>query len=95
MPTQVIDKGLVSCRATSNPAVPEGKSPAEFMFGRKVRTIFNSILPSKRTDEPKDERQRTTIRSFQVSENVLIKSYQGIRNWDPCIVERRIGKYYT
>ncbi|TNN20414.1 Retrovirus-related Pol polyprotein from transposon 17.6, partial [Schistosoma japonicum] len=42
MPMQVIDKFLMSYRETPNPAVPKGKSPAESMFGRKVRTIFNN-----------------------------------------------------
>ncbi|KAK4472137.1 hypothetical protein MN116_000435, partial [Schistosoma mekongi] len=92
VPIQVVDKFLMSYRVTPNPAVPEGKSPAECMFGRKVRTIFNSMLPQQRTNKSNGESQQTTIRSFQVGEKVLIRSFRGDRNWEPCVVERRIGK---
>lgn len=62
---QVINNFLMSYRVTPNPAVPEGKSLVECMFGRKVRTVSNSMLPSRKTNKPSNE-DRTVIRSFQV-----------------------------
>ncbi|CAH8515513.1 unnamed protein product [Schistosoma bovis] len=90
VPEQVINKFLMSYRVTPNPAVPEGKSPAECMFGRKIRTVFNSMLPPRKTNKPTNENRKVN-RSFQVGEKVLVRSYQGNRKWEPGVIERRIG----
>ena len=90
IPEQVISKFLMSYRVTPNPAVPEGKSPAECMFGREIRTVFSSVLPPRKTSEPRNE-YHTVTRSFKVGERVLVKSYQGERRWEPGMIERRIG----
>ncbi|CAH8546802.1 unnamed protein product [Schistosoma rodhaini] len=90
IPEQVISKFLLSYRVTPNPAVPEGKSPAECMFRRKIRTIFSSMLPPRKTRKPTNGNHMVT-RSFKVGERVLVKSYQGGKRWEPGIIERRIG----
>lgn len=69
---QVISKFFISYRVTPpNPVVPEGKSPAKFMFRRKFRTVYTSILQPRKTNK--------STCSFQVRTRVLVKSYQGDR----------------
>ncbi|CAH8672200.1 unnamed protein product [Schistosoma rodhaini] len=90
-PEQVVRRFLMTYRVTPNPVVPEGKSPAVCMFGRKIRTIFDKILPPKKTTKPEQEYQ-TSDRSLKVGEKVMVKWYQGGQKWKPGVIERRIGK---
>ncbi|KAK4474327.1 hypothetical protein MN116_000411, partial [Schistosoma mekongi] len=85
---QVIIKFLTTYRTTPNPSVPEGKSPAEAMFGRRIRTMFDVMLPRKAKN---DHSLNETIRSFNVGDRVIIKSYLGRNRWEPGVIERRIG----
>ena len=34
-------------RITANPNTPEARSPAEAMFGRKIRSVFEKLLPKQ------------------------------------------------
>ncbi|CAH8588966.1 unnamed protein product [Schistosoma rodhaini] len=90
-PEQVVRRFLMTYRVTPNPVVPEGKSPAVCMFGRKIRTIFDKILPPKKTTKPEQEYQ-TSDRSLKVGEKVMVKWYQSDQKWKPGVIERRIGK---
>ncbi|CAH8818944.1 unnamed protein product [Schistosoma curassoni] len=85
--SQVITKFLTAYRTTPNPIVPDGKSPAEAMFGRSIRTIFNVMLPPKLMD---GRRQNQNIRSFNVGDKVLVKSYIGKNRWEPGVIEKRM-----
>nr|AAW26991.1 SJCHGC06426 protein [Schistosoma japonicum] len=58
------------------------------MFGRRVRTIFDAMLPRKLTDSYS---RNETIRSLNVGDKVLVKSHLGPRRWEPAIIEQRIG----
>ena len=86
---QVITKFLTSYRSTPNPNVPDGKSPAEVMFGRRVRTVFNAMLPSKLVDE---RSHNPSIRNFNVGDKVYIKSYIGKNRWEPGEVVQKLGR---
>ncbi|XP_058814254.1 uncharacterized protein K02A2.6-like [Topomyia yanbarensis] len=43
---EALDIFLITYRTTPNPATPEGKSPSEAMFGRKIRTSLDLLCPS-------------------------------------------------
>ncbi|CAH8557945.1 unnamed protein product [Schistosoma intercalatum] len=86
---QVIAKFLTSYRSTPNPNVPDGKSPAEAMFGRRIRTIFDAMLPSKLVDE---RSHGPSIRNFSVGDKVYIKSYIGKNRWEPGEVVEKLGR---
>nr|CAX83704.1 Gag-Pol polyprotein [Schistosoma japonicum] len=84
--SQEITKFLTTYRITPNPIVPAGKSPAEAMFGKRVRTIFDVMLPRKLMDSYS---QNKTIRSLNVGDKVLVKSYHGPKRWEPGIIEKK------
>ncbi|CAH8585986.1 unnamed protein product [Schistosoma intercalatum] len=71
---QVITRFLTSYRSTRNPNVQDGKSPAEAMFGRRIRTVFDAMRPSKLVDQRSHD---PSIRNFSVGDKVYIKSYIG------------------
>ncbi|XP_014771646.1 uncharacterized protein K02A2.6-like [Octopus bimaculoides] len=43
----IIQQFLRVYRVTLNPNAPEGSSPAELMLTRKVKSVFNKLLPVK------------------------------------------------
>ncbi|CAH8568978.1 unnamed protein product [Schistosoma guineensis] len=86
---QVITKFLTSYRSTPNPNVQDGKSPAEAMFGRRIRTVFDAMLPSKLVDERSRD---PSIRNFSIGDKVYIKSYIGKNRWEPGEVMQKLGR---
>lgn len=62
----------------------DGKASVEFMFRKKLRTVFNRMLPMRRIDRPRNE---MSTYSLQVGENVVIKSYQSNSKWETGILE--------
>ncbi|CAI2736565.1 unnamed protein product [Schistosoma spindalis] len=86
---QVITKFLTTYRTTPNPNVPDGKSPAEAMFGRRIRTVFNAMLPSKFVY---GHNQNPNMRNFNVGDEVFIKSYTGKNRWEPGKIVQKLGK---
>lgn len=49
MDNVAIQQFLRLYRVTPNPDAPERRSPAELMFARKVNSVFNKVLPEKKT----------------------------------------------
>ncbi|KAH9585992.1 hypothetical protein MS3_00007063 [Schistosoma haematobium] len=86
---QVITKFLTSYRSTPNPNVQDGKSPAEAMFGRRIRAVFDAMLPSKLVDERSRD---PSIRNFSIGDKVYIKSYMGKNRWEPGEVVQKLGR---
>ncbi|CAH8538525.1 unnamed protein product [Schistosoma rodhaini] len=86
--SQVITRFLIAYRTTPNHIVPDGKSPAEAMFGRKIRTVFDAMLPPK---PMVGRRQNQNIRSFNVGDKVLVKSYSEKKRWEPGVIVKRMG----
>ena len=75
-----------------------GVSPAELMFGRKLRSQFDLIKPSiARTVRRAQEQQqkshdvRAKPRSFSLGERVYAKNYGPGPKWLPGVVRRREG----
>ncbi|CAI2725915.1 unnamed protein product [Schistosoma spindalis] len=81
-------KGEGEGTSQPNSIVPEGKSPAEVMFGKSIRTTFDVMLSPKQMDGCK---QNQNIRSFNVGDKVLVKSYIGKSRWEPGVIEKRMG----
>ncbi|KAH9580655.1 hypothetical protein MS3_00009239 [Schistosoma haematobium] len=86
---QVITKFLTSYRATPNLNVPDSKSPAEAMFRRRIRTVFNAMLPSKLVN---GHSQNPNIRSSNIGDEVFIKSYIEKNRWEPGEVVQKLGR---
>lgn len=63
--------------------------PAELMFARKVKSVSDKLLPSRktRTDNKND------TKSFKVHDKVLLREYRdGKETWEEGILSARIGK---
>lgn len=92
-------------RTTPNPNSPGGKSPSEIMLGRKARTVFDLMLPSKphaaeRPSHQKDKqnhqfnrRHGAKHRQFNRGDFVYAKVYYKNKiTWFPGQVKDRVGR---
>ncbi|XP_055689215.1 uncharacterized protein K02A2.6-like [Lutzomyia longipalpis] len=97
---------LANYRVTPNDNAPEGKSPAELMFGRKIRTIFDllkykaeePIRRNEHMEEQYNKRHGTKARVFVKGEEVYAKKFAqgGKFSWVPGrIIERRGSVSYN
>ena len=77
------------CRYTPNPNTPLAVSPAETMFARKIRSVFNKLLPKQ------NKLRKTTLapkKRFNPGEKIYFKKYQNNTScWDRGIISKRIG----
>ena len=76
-------------RITANPKIPETRSPAEAMFGRKIRSVFEKLLP-------KQTLQNTTstvlLKRFNLSGKVYFKHFRNnVFFWELGKLTQRIG----
>ena len=76
-------------RITPNPNTPRAVSPAETMFARKIRSVFDKLLP-------KQNKLRKTIsapkKRFNPGEKIYFKKYQNnTSSWERGIIKKRIG----
>ncbi|XP_052827148.1 uncharacterized protein K02A2.6-like [Octopus bimaculoides] len=55
---------------TPNPNTPAGSTPAELMFAKKVKSVFNKLLPGKKRKSARED----IARSFKVSEKVYMRA---------------------
>ncbi|XP_049278095.1 uncharacterized protein K02A2.6-like [Anopheles funestus] len=79
---------LQTYRASPNPVLEQHRSPAEVMFGRKIRTALELLKPPP---TPEVERERRDHR-FQRNELVYAKWYtRNSWKWVPAKVNRPIG----
>uniref|UniRef100_A0A095AK68 Uncharacterized protein n=1 Tax=Schistosoma haematobium TaxID=6185 RepID=A0A095AK68_SCHHA len=65
--------------------------PAEAMFRSRIWTVFNAMLSSKLV---KGHGHNPNIRSFNVVDEVFIKSYLGKNRWEPTKFVRKRGKVF-
>ena len=72
-----------------------GKSPAEMMFGRCIRTRLDLLHPTAKETEPKKteprEGTKARLREFQVGTCVWMRNYMGRPKWLPGFVTARTG----
>lgn len=95
---------LLNYRSTGNPNTPENKSPAEVIFGRKMRITLDILKPPKQnTNLPLDVEQKVCqqfnmkhgakLRIFGEQDNVYARVYKGNNQfcWSPGIIIERVG----
>lgn len=88
-------------RSTPNPALEDGMSPAETMFGRKIKTIHHLLIPKDSNDQPKrnevmenqfNTKHGTVQREFKPNDKIYVANYShGKRTWIPGIILNKIG----
>ncbi|XP_055714357.1 uncharacterized protein K02A2.6-like [Phlebotomus papatasi] len=92
---------LANYRVTPNENAPEGKSPSEIIFSRKIRTIFDLLRdtpeePIRRNEKMEEEYNRrhgAKKRIFEKGEEVYAKIFSPGRSfkWTPGVVIERRG----
>ena len=83
---------LLRYRTTPHPAT--GKTPAELIFGRQVRTRLDLIHPSQKEIQKGERGKRKETRKareFEVGEPVWMRNYSGSEKWIPGIVISKSG----
>lgn len=66
----------------------EGKSPAELMRGRPIRTIWSQML-----QPPKQPLQNSlSSTKYQINDNVFVRNYGKGKKWIPGNIKAKIGK---
>jgi hypothetical protein len=91
-----LDQFLFKYRVT--PHTTTGRSPAELMFGRKARTIFDLLHPAgdvkakvqaKQLQMSQKAKPRSEI--FAPGEHVRIKMFGRGPNWQPAVIVKPLG----
>ncbi|XP_055701804.1 uncharacterized protein K02A2.6-like [Phlebotomus papatasi] len=101
-----LQRFLANYRTTPNENSPDGKSPSEVLFSRKVRTIFDLLKfrdpqdpqRNKKMEEQYNRKHGAKKRSFQRGEEVYAKKFfQGGKfTWAPgTVIERRGSVSYN
>ena len=76
-------------RITPNPNTPPAVSPAETMFARKIRSVFDKLLPKQ------NKLRKTTLapnKRFNPGEKIYLRKYQNKTScWERGIIKKRIG----
>lgn len=87
----VLPQFLLRYRTTPHPAT--GKSPAELMFGRKLRTRLDLIHPSKRLTcrKQQSKRESNKLRKLEIGDAVWMRNYSGMEKWIPRVVILKSG----
>ena len=67
-------------------------SPAELMFARKIRSVFNRLLPKKKRSD-QNRRKQEDMKYFRPGDKVFLKSYKnGKEFWQDDVITQRVGK---
>ena len=94
MEEENIQQFLSVYRITPNHSAISGMSPAELMFARKIRSVFDRLLPEKKNESYKNSaRQKSTMQYFRPGDKVFFKIYRGGKDfWEDGLITKRIGK---
>ncbi|XP_064467993.1 uncharacterized protein K02A2.6-like [Ornithodoros turicata] len=92
-----LTKGSIVCRLArflfrqhTTPHTTTGRSPAELMFGRQLKTALHAIHPTSNNSgiheqPPKD------AKVYTVNQRVIMRNFQGKPHWVQAVVLRRVG----
>ncbi|XP_029639680.1 uncharacterized protein K02A2.6-like [Octopus sinensis] len=68
---------------------PAGRSTMALMFARKVKSVFDKLLPGKKTKIARED----IAKLFKVGEKVYMKAYKnGKQSWEEGIITKCISK---
>ncbi|CAL8101398.1 unnamed protein product [Calicophoron daubneyi] len=98
-PSSVLRVFLNAYRTTPNPNAPQGKSPAECMLGRPIRTIFTNMLPrstpygqrNTKMDDRFNRQHGARPKVFRPGDLVLARDYRSTEFWRPGTITGRRG----
>ncbi|XP_055543387.1 uncharacterized protein K02A2.6-like [Wyeomyia smithii] len=80
---QALNTFLLTYRTSPNPNVPDGKSPAEAMYGRPIRTSLELLRPPRRS-VPQPVSESPALRTFNKEDKVFAKVYASNKwTWVP------------
>ena len=89
-PLDIVHKFFMVYHTTANESTPNKQSPAEILYGRKLRTIHNFMLP------PAPRRVDSSIRNkrkFEVGEAVYVRDYRtGHKPWNEGYIAAHRGQ---
>ena len=81
---------LMVCRITPNQNIKGKLLPAEIMYARKIRSVFDRLLPNRKKNYTKI---KTIYKSYKEGDKVIFRNYRaGKCFWEDGIVTRRIGR---
>ncbi|XP_062557959.1 uncharacterized protein K02A2.6-like [Armigeres subalbatus] len=88
---EALNTFLITYRTTPNPSTPNGKSPAEIMFGRRIRTSLELLRPPvERTIV--QNKYYNVKRSYHRNDLVFAKLYSNKTwRWAPGIILEKVG----
>ena len=86
-----VDRMLYKYRITPHTAT--GKSPAQMMFKREIRTPFHLLQPSSQvhTVKSKAQTEKRKARSFEQGDLVWAKNFRPGEKWIAGIIVRKLG----
>ena len=86
-----IQKFLAVYRITPNPNNDLNSSPAELMFARKIRSIFDRLLPEKKKKRI-TRKERLPVRRYSPGDKVYFKNFKnGKSHWMDGYIKKQIG----
>lgn len=100
--SEILQTFLLTYRITPNRNTHSNQSPAQVMFGRRIRSALNLLLPtSNHVIEQRNEAMETAFnrhhnaknRQFNPGNRVFAKQYRGNKSfWTSGVIIERIGK---
>ena len=82
---------LMVYRITPNQNIKGNLSPAEIMYARKIRSVFDRLLPNRKNYM----KIKTNYKSYKEGDKVFFRNYwAGKCFWDDGIVTRRIRRVF-
>ena len=87
---EILQEFLLAYRTTPSPTVPEGRTPAEALMGRKLRTVHSALIPVEPLPQLNDQANQG---GFTIGSTVYARDYRpGKENWAEATIASRRGK---